>query len=458
MLPCPSSQLGMASTDSHSRPQSQEYAPLDTQIFTLESIDDCLSFNFDFPHLSEEVERDGMATSIEDEIEQLQSSPSGEHSSHFFEYPKIDQCIEKICSFVTKLSDSSTERKKPGDYQLSSIRSEEKHAKHLKTPLQRWQKHLPIELQSEIKLNIWKDYESRFHNAKTFSVLLSKMANGFGLGLAIPGCSWSRGIYNRKKPVFAKERLLPVLLAIQNKPLLAERLFCLAEDGLGGCTDRPMLTFVDIELEVKSDAKMSELCNSLAQNKTGISDICNEFVEIEHQKLRKSMVISDLIKQFNEARKRRGDRFQDVVIAYKAIAKQKSHYFPPIAFTSSASMADEDIMRMIQQQAISNLESIDEMSTKNLLIEHLMTSDNWLKLLITRDPELGKSLQRLEQQRTRYSENLLDLPTDSFQDNYAKDIQSLESAYHRLRTRLLNKPETRDFTAMVVTRYMMSAP
>lgn len=104
-----------------------------------------------------------------------------------------------------------------------------------------------------------------------------------------------------------------------------------------------------------------------------------------------------------------------------------------------------------------HVQGIDSSLVKHQLVDHLLTSENWLKLLVMRNPDLGKTLQRIEKLRTKYSENLLELPRTSFLNHYANDLQALDSAYHQARSSLLNEPATIEFTAQQVEHYLLDS-
>jgi hypothetical protein len=204
---------------------------------------------------------------------------------------------------------------------------------------------------------------------------------------------------------------------------------------------------------VLSDTAASKMSQVPKRVNIQFIEMFNDFISVEHQKLRKSLVVSGLIEQFKTQKGGRVDPLENVVHAYRKIAKKIPHLFPPAPYRACATFVNDDRIRSVKNQAISSLQKIDFLKTRELLVGHLMSSDNWLKLLVKRDPELGRSLQRIEQQRTRLSENLLDLPADALQSHYATDIAALESAYNRHRSRLLNHPLTVEFTKDQVDRY-----
>ena len=371
------------------------------------------------------------------------------------QYNNIEKCIERICGMVTKLGNSSTLTNRGVAYEDASfIRSHEKHAKSLVRTLKQWQKQLPPEQQSEIKLEAWQEFERTLPNARTFSKFLSILYGGFRLDFLTVFLSCSLGKHKPSRKVFAESRLLPVLVAMQQKPLLAQRIFCLAEDGLGSCHDRPTLTFIDIELEVRSDQKISELCNIFERDRKVDTKICNEFIAIEHQKFRKSRVISSLIKNIRDAEDGHIDPLQRLLNTYHAVTKKEKDHFLPLPYLNLCSFINKKVKAQIISRSILNYKSMESFNVKGFLREHLMVSDNWLKFLIIRNPQMGKVLERLEEERTRCSEKLLDMPEAEFQDNYAREIQALQAWYLRIRWKALYCGDSREFTETQVEHYL----
>ncbi|WP_334118154.1 hypothetical protein [Limnobacter sp.] len=367
---------------------------------------------------------------------------------------EIEKYAENLEIFCVKLSDCKKSTSKSKDLELDNIIFEEKNAKKLTVAIRKWQKHLPLEFKSKIQLSIWDDFEKKFSSANVFSVFLTKLLTGFTLEFTKPSFAWSRGFFFPKKQAFAVNRLLPVLVSLQNRPWLVTRIFCIAEDGLGRCHDRPSLAFVDMELEVLSDIQMSKICELFKQNEylNEFDIACSQFISVEHQKILKLKTYSALINEFKNVKDGLYDPLQNVIISYNEIA-EKTKLFPRAPYISSLSDVGKDDQINIRNNVVKSISDFDENQTKGQLKEHLITSDNWLKLLILKYPLLGDSLIKIKNQRIRYSENLVDLPEKEFIAHYSKDIQTLDAVYHRARLRLLNQSEIVEFTDRQIDYY-----
>lgn len=164
-------------------------------------------------------------------------------------------------------------------------------APNIEKEIQNWRECLPNIDRSTLCLETWKGYQETLQNVGAFSVFLRDIRHAFYLNPFHIGISWTKGIYLSKKRAFVKQRLLPVLLAIQNNRCIAERLFCMAEDGLGACHDRPALTFIDIELETKCFLVLQTLEN---QNlcSSDIKLLRQKIIHLEAQKYKKQYTIS----------------------------------------------------------------------------------------------------------------------------------------------------------------------
>lgn len=378
------------------------------------------------------------------------------HATHFLNYTGVEKCIDKLGGMICKLSSTAAQPGAAKNREIASIVQDEKRAGKLEKVIKRWQKLLPLQLQQQIKPESWQNYETQFPSARTFSVFLSKLYGGFAHELKMPSFSWSKGFYCRKKEVFAVERLLPVLVAMQNNPTLTNRLFCIAEDGLGGCHNRPALSFVDIELEVMCETELTTLnglVNDNIRSESQLDKACRRLIAIEHQKYRKAAVISSLIPRLKEMIGGNGDPMQNVVFAYKHIAKSEK-FFPEIPFATCGTIISDKDMRTLCREAVSHVHFMESVCGGCDLATHLRVSDSWLKVLVMRLPEVGRKLEKIERMRTTYSEKLLDLPQKAFEKHYARDIQALEAAYQRARFEIIRGPRVEDFTERLVYCYL----
>ena len=148
-----------------------------------------------------------------------------------------------------------------------------------------------------------------------------------------------------------------------------------------------------------------------------------------------------------------GDPMQNVVFAYKHIAKSEK-FFPEIPFATCGAMISDKDMRTLCREAVSYVRFMEDIRGDYNLADHLRVSDSWLKVLVMRLPEVGRKLEKIEQLRTTYSENLLNLPQEAFEDHYARDIQALEAAYQRARFEIMRGPGVDDFTERLVYHYL----
>lgn len=388
---------------------------------------------------------------------QQQSEPAHRTQAASGSHPSAQGVEYFVFSLTRRLKDlgQSSVRKIDDASDVMDIYREECKARPIEHEIRQWRKFLPETLQAQLNIQTWETHREQLPNTSTFSAFLSKLRHGFLLTPHMPSFSWSKGIYCKQKYEFAQTRLLPVLLSMQHNLKIAARLCCMAEDGLGNCHDRPVLTFVDMELEVKCEQALSDLQHQQQHQPNtslAVDQIVQNLLALEAQKLTKSMAISWLSREFLHVPIGDFDPEQNVVVSYDKIAKA-TQLFPAPPYVSATSFVDANIQRDIRERVTLALKHLNPSWLKERLHTHLMASDNWIRVLVSMDPDLGQALAQTEAQRLQASEALVH-NLMAFDEQYAAQLDQINTNYMRARTELLWTEARQNFTHQHVDAYL----
>jgi hypothetical protein len=410
------------------------------------------------PIRSQSVRASASNTSCKNSESQDRTRQGTQSMEHLPPYcpPPVYPYSEPLNHFVASLTHEikSTQNIKKGSRTREAryIYNDEKKSGNIEQEVKRWAQVLPQEKRHEIDLEVWQSYKRSKTNTEAFSAFLHILRIGFFLEFKIPNFSWKKGFYNKKKAEFAETRLLPILVEIQNNPSIAERLFDMAEDGLGACHERPALAFIDIELEVLCSKALRALKHS--PNNQDANTHYQRLIALEAQKLRKQLVLSQLISNFKTAEYGGIDPFENVLIAYGKIAKERK-YFPTLPYTSASSFVSAEEQRACRQQAIRYIDNGTDSWWPKRLEQHLMKSDTWIHALCIQFHSLSQNLETLQKIRFARSEALIQDDT-LFNEDYADNIREVGATYETDLSMLLNTPEIHQFTCENILRHLQN--
>ena len=372
---------------------------------------------------------------------------------------KATSYLEGMGHFVVSLTHELKHRgkswkKSSVPLEIRNIYAEERSAKPIEHEIQAWKSLLPKASQSKIDPKVWAALRTTLHNTDTFSAFLVTLRHGFLFELKRPSFSFSKGLHSKSKSEFALNRLLPVLLKMQESPALAERLCSMAEDGLGNCRDRPSLTFVDIELEVACETALTHVKHLLAAEHTPaqFNEACQRLVFLEAQKLQKNELVSLLADSFKTVKDGDLDPKQNVLVSYDKIAKATER-LPRLPYVTCVSFVEAEVQRKIRKDARFYLTKTTCFWLPRRLNAQLMCSDNWVKLLTLKYPELSGQLQDVETKRLRASEALMN-DAQQFDGRYATQLNALNAEHMQARSALLNTVPIARFTREQVAQYV----
>lgn len=273
---------------------------------------------------------------------------------------------------------------------------------------------------------VWQAYESKFvppfHSANFLSSLLTELYKGFPKNFEMTG--------NRKDDLirrqdrknfkeFVNERLLPVLINIQNSEKVASAAFRLAEVGLGSCTDKAVFGWMDVELGTQSTQCAEEL-KGLANAGDKVhqqvrNNILCRLVETEIKKFRLNEVKkhADDLLQDDQRDPRRGGWQSSNFVPYEGLdhvecylalcdnvrnLKPKSSRLSPGWYSSipyvkySSGIGPEDLLRP-SLKILSRIAKTEGEDNNKALVDHLMATDNWKKVLKYNLPDAEKLKQ-----------------------------------------------------------------
>lgn len=279
-----------------------------------------------------------------------------------------------------------------------------RNASPLSTQIQQWKSELVPIQQAQIDETIWERY-SQHPNGIVFSSFLQKLFEGFPE-------SYSNTLALQGRQQFAENRLFPVLLAAQNNEQFAHRVFAIADAGLGACTDRPPLTFVDIELETRLHVATQEL-NNIDGHTPNAEILCCELQKF--YKHHATNLLRNHIRTSGVA-----EDIEAMMFGYELIQKSASRLFPVLPYRKFGSVLDRNLLIQLSETVLQEINDMNYLEAPQPLINHLLDSDSWRNVL---QVLTGKNTDQLQQKVIDEIDMQLDYFTDQATDGHITDSQ-----------------------------------